>query len=270
MLEHDPEFQVDSEMEKLMGQVDEQHIEHWFGQNVETWLFEPINKVITTYVMSNPASLDKIQVLNENNMNYLSLYLAIQLVRTKEFREQITELYERLPLLLAEKFVKNSDGTKPSELFKIQLNKNHQKLVHAQFLMNQDFVTDIAISMRNKIWFFGYNQTEMPFVTSDNPVVRYGPSENVGIDTEGTEIIFPISSKLILILGDTSAYERLIPLHNHFIEISEKEVEFYNSIQLTQCYRYVFCREDKFTKFDILVKENEHLMDINHKRFFMG
>lgn len=270
VLEHNPDFRMEPEIENLMAEVDEQHIEHWFGQNVETWLFEPISKVITTYTMANAESLGKMQILSDDNMDYLSLYLAIQLVRSKEFREQITELYERVPLLLADKFMKNDDVTKPSQLFNVQLNKNHKKLFHAQFLMDQDFITEIAISMRNKIWLIGYNQTAEPFITSDNPVVRYSPSGRIGLNTDSAEIIFPISSNLILILGDMTKYESLLSVHNHFIEMSKDEVKFYNSIQLTQSYRYVFCKEDKFENIDKLLKENKQLMNIKHQRFLMG
>ena len=34
-------FVFDPEIEKIMKEVDEQHIEKWFGENVETWLFDP-------------------------------------------------------------------------------------------------------------------------------------------------------------------------------------------------------------------------------------
>ena len=79
-MEHNPDFRMEPEIENLIAEVDEQHIEHWFGQNVETWLFEPISKVITTYTMANPESIGEIQILTDDNMNYLSLYLAIQLL----------------------------------------------------------------------------------------------------------------------------------------------------------------------------------------------
>lgn len=52
------EIQFDPEMEQIMQTIDVQHIEHWFGQNVETWLFNPVSKIISTYVMANPKNIE--------------------------------------------------------------------------------------------------------------------------------------------------------------------------------------------------------------------
>ena len=40
-MQQDPDFVFDPEIEKIMKEVDEQYIEKWFGENVETWLFDP-------------------------------------------------------------------------------------------------------------------------------------------------------------------------------------------------------------------------------------
>lgn len=56
-MEQDPDFKIDPEIEQLLEANDEQYIEHWFSQNVETWLFNPIDKIISKYVMANPQNL---------------------------------------------------------------------------------------------------------------------------------------------------------------------------------------------------------------------
>lgn len=71
-----------------MQTIDVQHIEHWFGQNVETWLFNPISKIISTYVMANSKNIENIVTMTDDDMNHISLYLAIQMIRSKEFREK--------------------------------------------------------------------------------------------------------------------------------------------------------------------------------------
>lgn len=35
-------------------------------------------------------------------------------------------------------------------------------------------VSDVAVRLRSKIWVIGYNKTDIPFITSDNPVAKYG------------------------------------------------------------------------------------------------
>ena len=70
-------------LKKIMKEVDEQHIEKWFGENVETWLFDPIDTIISTFVMTNPAKLNVTEVISEKNLDYLSLYISLQIIRSK-------------------------------------------------------------------------------------------------------------------------------------------------------------------------------------------
>ena len=72
-LKQDPDFVFDPEIEEFMKEVDEQHIEKWFGDNVETWLFDPIDKVISSYVMANPQNIEKFEVLDDNDLNLLAV-----------------------------------------------------------------------------------------------------------------------------------------------------------------------------------------------------
>ena len=102
--------------------------------------------------------------------------------------------------------------------------------------------SDFAFCLRSKIWVIGYNKSDIPFITSDNPVVKYGHSGFNGINIKGIEIAFPISPKLILILADVEEFDRLLPFHNHFVEIPYEEVHYYNSLQVIQSYRYVFSK----------------------------
>lgn len=269
-LEQDPDFEFDPEMEQVMQTIDVQHIEHWFGQNVETWLFDPINKIISTYVMANPKNIENMVAMTDDDMNHISLYLAIQMIRSKEFRENIKEMYERLPLLLMKKIAKTDEEREYINSIELEIkNKNHLKLFHAQFLMDEEMVSDIAVRLRSKIWVIGYNKTDIPFITSDNPVVKYGHSGFNGISSKGIEIAFPISPKLILILADIEEFGRLLPFHNHFVEIPSEEVHYYNSLQVIQSYRYVFSKQDEWEFVEKMLKDNPKLKDIKHKRFLM-
>ena len=63
-LQQDPDFVFDPEIEK------------WFGENVETWLFDPIDTIISTFTMTNPVKLKTVEAISEKNLNYLSLYIS--------------------------------------------------------------------------------------------------------------------------------------------------------------------------------------------------
>lgn len=53
--------------------------------------------------MTNPAKLNVTEVISEKNLDYLSLYISLQIIRSKEFRNYIIEMNERVPVLLAKK-----------------------------------------------------------------------------------------------------------------------------------------------------------------------
>lgn len=190
-----PDFAFDPEMDKLMKEIDPQHLEHFFAQNVETYLFDPIPQVITSYVMFNPDKRLQIEILNDDQMNKISMYLAIQQVRSKEFRQTIVETYEKLPLLMMKKMAKSKEERDLLKNIKIEwTNDNQKKLLHAQMILDQENVTKLALIFREKYWFVLINETDIPFYTSDNPLVRYGHCNEMGYANKGIEIAFPINS----------------------------------------------------------------------------
>lgn len=271
ILEDNPEFKFDPEIEEALQHIDRQHIEHWFGQNVETWLFNPIDKIITTYTMCNPQKINLIEVLTNDEMNFLSLYMATQFVRSKEFRESITEMYEQLPLLLMKKMAKTQEDKEVLELIELKVkNENHKKLFHAQFLMDEEAMATFAIRFREKIWIIGYNQTDIPLFTSDNPIVKFGHRGMHGFNSKGIEIFFPISTNLVLILKDKEDFWFDSEFYNHFISLAPDEVAFYNSLQVQQSYRYIFNKAEDFSLVNGIMKRNPLLSDIKHKRFLMS
>ena len=271
LLEQNPQCQFDPQVEQMLKETDEQYLEHWFGDNVETWLFDPIEKIIMLYTMSNPKRLNIVQVLTDAEMDHISLYLAIQFLRSKEFRESMTELYERLPVLLMKKFAKTQEDREFADGIELKIkNKNHKKLYHAQILSDPDIAAHLAETFRNKIWMIGYHRTDMQFITSDNPVVRFGHLGSSGFNSDGIEIFFPLSTKLVLIMKDPSSFYYEAEHYNHFVELDEIDVAFINSLQVQQSYRYVFNKTDDFEMVIGMLKRNPALSDIKHKRFIMG
>lgn len=70
-------------------------------------------------------------VSSEDDMNYISLYLAPQAIRSKEFRGNIKEMYEKLPLFLMRKWGK-AEERKLADSIKLEIkNENYLKLLHS-------------------------------------------------------------------------------------------------------------------------------------------
>ena len=269
-MQQDPDFVFEPEIEKIMKEVDEQHIEKWFGENVETWLFDPIDTIISTFVMSNPAKLNVTEVISEKNLDYLSLYISLQIIRSKEFRNYIIEMNERVPVLLAKKMAlqkKDYEQLEFLENIKMKVkNKNYEKLLHAQILMNEEVSYKVAEMLRSKIWVIGYNTSDVDLITSDNPVVRYGRLGKHGLNSKGIEIMFPITPKLIICIRDPEYFWFDADVHKHFQKLAKDEIEYYNSFQVLQSYRYVFGKKKEFQSVSDIIKHRPELKDINREK----
>ena len=152
-----------------MQEIDTQHIEHFFAENVETFLFDSVAQITSTYMMANPVRLLEMEILNDEQMDKISLYLALQQVRTKEFRQVIIETYERMPLLLMKKMAKSEEERELLNNIRLEWNdENQKKLLHAQMILDEENITKLALVFRDKYWMVLINETGMPFYTSDN------------------------------------------------------------------------------------------------------
>lgn len=271
ILRDKPDFEFDPEMEKIMQEIDPQHMEHFFADKIESYLFDAVANIIAKYTMTNTNKLLETEVFGEYDIPKISLYLTYQLVRSKEFRQFMTEQFERLPLLFMKKMTKSKSMRNFLEHVKVELaDENQKKLYHAQFLLDPEFINEQAAILCEKIWIVGINITSQPFYTSDNPVVKYGHLEHFGLASKGIEIAFPITPKLILILRDPEMFSGEFLAHNHFHFISDEEnVIYYNSLQVQQSYRNVFSKEENFDLAKEIVKKEPHLRDPKHYRFEM-
>lgn len=112
------------------------------------------------------------------------------------------------------------------------------------------------------------NETDIPFITSDHPVVKYNqflerfkfPGAYTGLATKGLQIFFPITPKLILIFYDKKVY-KCGPIHRHTIKTSSKEDIFsINLLQCLNCDKIVYFNNTiKPFEFDKLIEKSKHL-----------
>ena len=169
------------------------------------------------------------------------------------------------------KMAKTDEEKKMLDSFELKVkNKNYKKFLQAHVLTDPEVAMHLAGDFGGKIWIIGYNKTDMDFLTSDNPIVKFGHNGYSGFNSEGIEIFFPINTKLVLILKDPKFFWYESRNHNLFVEIPVEDVAFMNSLQLQQSYRYVFDKTGNFELVKGMMKRNPKLKDIKHKRFLMG
>jgi hypothetical protein len=228
-------------------------------------------------------------VLAEQELITLSVFLAIQFVRTKEHRLR----YEHLGNLMVQK-LRDLGATEDNikEFTKSPDGIPEEKLVGIKAILN---AKELAPHFLNKAWVLYETTHKHPFFTSDNPLVLHnsidhGPYGNLGLAVRGIEIFLPISTTLCLCLLCPTIAEEFQNAHENMkildqlspgladstmqnpafarafcnglmngtpIKTHEDNVTMINSLQVRFSSRFVYCETDTFDLVKRMIKDNE-------------
>jgi len=187
--------------------------------------------------------------LESEQINVLSEYLHYQFIRTKEYREFFSSLAKLQIRALAEKHIKFKFPGEIKDNFEVHVD---EPLAHAKQILNVNRAKKSAANFRNRYWIVVENTSVFPLYTSDQPVAKVAHKKlpnlsNSGLLSEGVEIVFPISSRYILITLEKTYFSKYSHLHRKKISINSTEhIEFYNWIQIKDSYRQIYCEQDTF------------------------
>lgn len=260
----------DKEIE-ILKDLDEQYLENFFSRTIENDLPKYFNNILAAYNLILPDKYEGTKVFNKKQKFILSILITFQILRTKEFRNTVNQLYLSFVETILKKFHDfNLDG------IKMEVKKELESLFHSSFIMNNELIEEIANIINNHIWIFGVNNTQIPFYTSDNPIVKKGHLENSfysnsGLASKGVEIAYPINSKIILLMFEKTYFNHFRDRNLKFYKMKdEKKIKYYNSLQVFESNRQVFCKIDDFdlakkmcTKYPKYRKENRDRFEIN-------
>jgi hypothetical protein len=219
------------EAEQLLE--DPQIIEHFFSNKIEGPFLRILNSIRARFVMSmNPY---KITAITPQEKNQLSILLTYQYIRTRDFRETLLDGQQLVMQVLTDKLASfEIEGYEPGSITVIR-NKDYDSVKHAQFMFNPDSVHEFVKIFNNHIWIILVNNTDLPFFTSDTPLVKKGHFGEHGITSSGIEINFPISNRLCLSIIDREAFKELGYFkENRFMKLVDKEhVKYLNWLQVS-------------------------------------
>jgi hypothetical protein len=195
----------------------------------------------------------------------MSVFIAIQLLRTRAYRNLIVEAAEKFVLALCADAVKENFGEEALKyLPKVTYKDKAAGLIQHKQIFDFARLDKVARVLRNHIWMIGINDTTHPLYTSDNPVVMHTELKDqligVGIASPGIEIAFPLSSKRILLLADRMIF---CPHESAFDGLSRSldpsNVEYYNSLQVIHSERQLFCEKPDFALAEDMIKKSPTL-----------
>lgn len=256
----------DSEM---LGQItgDKQFLEKQLG-NIEGQYDLRCRAIISALDTGN------FRKLKPKDRHFLSLYMAVQMFRTKEVRITNEQMAQTM-LKLTKQWASASEFELPPDEVILGGYSPAEVARGAQHraLLNIEKLNEVANILYRHIWFIDEAYGGEEFITSDNPFVKRGHLSDEyrsmdGIACEGIEIMFPLSPKYLVTMVDRHGFAHAEPFDGKRKALKCSEHMIYkNQFQIQQSSRFVFssCGDFSFTK--TVLDEEPHNRDPDRRRF---
>lgn len=236
--------------------------------------------------------LDKLEVVDKRVLSY---FIAIQSLRTKEYRLVDKQMIDNLINILGKHNIPNfKEGS-------VGLTEDSLKRSHIGAML-KGFTKISRIMLNEMSWKLCINNTNTPFWTSDNPCARYNELEpdpfrgNLGLRCKGFQLHFPLSCRLLLTLMNPdvklSDLSRMKTIKDRNLKdfkervskiskkldfnivdlipkkefVNEERVTFENNLQITSSTQFIFSKNNDFQLADKYLEEYPHYRDKNRKR----
>ena len=239
--------------------------------------FHPIETEAAVVLEELVVKLDSgtFRRLSEADRSTLSIFLVFQFMRTVEARQRMVQTVEKLEERLFRDFLATKHPDLANKPFKVTLNEEEHARLHAEHLLNYEFVTELADTISKHLWFILVNETSLKLFCSDNPLVKQPnishPWRSMsGLASKGIEIDFPISSKYLINIGEQTFFESLESKDGEANVIRDPEnIVFFNSLQVRDSTRQVYCETDQFDLAKEMCRDYPDLRDPNKERVAM-
>jgi hypothetical protein len=196
---------------------------------------------------------ENISNLSPEGKLYFFLFLALQGIRTLDYRLELQNVLDNVYDEVLSEFANNYLKKKGSRLaghVRIHADPEESKIMQLEMIIKA--VPTFAHILASRTWYISENFNDVPLWTSDNPVVlhneanrgRYGG--NLGIESPGLEVHFPLTKDLHLLSFDIGTTQFKRSTMGMFTRMN---VIFENELQLENCSRFVYAPYDN--DFDI-------------------
>jgi hypothetical protein len=187
--------------------------------------------------------------LSEDERGLISLFAAVEMLRTKKFRDQLQAYLARNP----------AEQVGLAEVINTTVKNDLRELANnAQARRILGNAREYAIKLFQMDWSgLKSDKPANPFWTSDNPVVPYDNlysskgQPGAFLDTRGIQIFFPISPKFLLLML-TPGYYRSVNVRP---VKGREEVWKANNGQLVNADRFIFASADPTKLAELIITE---------------
>lgn len=202
-----------------------QIIEKFFGDKIEGELATLLRVLLGTIII-DPQRRDCSSLQLEKEQ--LSAQFALLITRTEAFRDYYKDIYQQI-----------KDGFPYADI--PQYSKTDFQRIHTSEILNFGMSNFYANLFSDWHWAFIINHTELPFITSDNPVIRIDHSKktNKPISVASPEVTYfvPLSPTVAVEIF----HKDILKNDLVFFDIYQiKNIASYNKEIIKNCSRFLF------------------------------
>lgn len=210
-------------------------------------------------------------ILDCDERDVLSRFISGLYGRTKETRELITDLGRNMEEMLSGERL-SADFAKAFEEWKRTWRVERTQV---ELLRELDVEEDIHGWIAVRVWTFLVNETDIPFWTSDHPVVRNNSLLDDLLGAEwgktgwkniGVEIYLPLNPRICLAIFDPRCESACLP---HRKIVNSEEVKYTNSLQVRDSTRFIFSNKNEFSIAKDMLGHNPELGQVDRKRIVL-
>jgi len=207
------------------------------------------------------AAAGDLTVLDARLRRNLAHFLVVQDLRTREKRSAIRQVIEKFGEALAESY----PDLKGSAI-RAEADEQWLGLFQTAQLFNPEMLRMLTSALLDHIWFLGHSCTGRALYTSDHPFVRRAHYQQphmgtLGLASPGIELACPLSSSYVLVLSDRVAFREYEDRDNKVLDLEADNVTYYNSLQVLQSYRQVYCSANAFELALQICRERPYVRD---------
>lgn len=231
-----------------------QGLELFLSKEIEKPMSNLINGIIEKARSITPWHIDNCFFISEEKKLELSIYLAIQFIRTRHIRTGIIDNADCIVQWLEDM------GVPDLKVKEYTISKEAAKNMHIQMLIDKENLEKVTNCFFRLTWMLGINRTEDKLFTSDNPIGTQAHIKDPilsmnGIGSRGVEVFYPFSPDIILIMADATYHTHCQAYERGYVELLDTEnIDYYNSILAMQAERYVFSSDGNMS----IIEEMKH------------
>lgn len=233
---------------------DSKHWEKFFSSEIEPLYGPEMTNIIASLTLANKKN----DILTVSQLVLLSKMISFQILRVPGFLER---RFKNGEIMFDETINETSQWFQlPPEIIKSKLEdfvKNKDNFIRNMtipLIVDKDRLDKLSDVLAEKIWLIYFNNSSVPFITSDSPVVMHNIIRNSvsyadnGIGRDDTFIYYPISSKILIrIIPRNFRGRNMNSLNNTLGFLSNADISFINSVnnlQISHAENQIFVHPD--------------------------